>query len=739
MKTTSLRITKSIFVIFLAVLAFGWVPVEFGKDETFFHGYMIEKPIIKIGLGVNLSNILIRSSSGMKIYEVNPNYRLVAEDLDEALIKGSREKLTERFLIQVAQTKEREEAERLAQELRTEIEGKVYVRENAGGEISGLFQIQIGDFLTRGDALSFIGKLNRMGIEDTWILREDVTEEESRPLWILVDEELKSLSDETILYFIPSNPQSYLSFKERDYRGIFVLKTTARGIVLINILNLEDYLRSVVPSELSPYTYGELEAQKAQAVAARTYAFRNLGKYKELGFDLDDSPLSQYYQGMRAEHPLSSKAVELTRGEVARYKGRLIDALYTSTCGGMTENVENVFVEGPALPYLRSQECVYENQNEWLLLSRNSLPPILWSGKDIRPEIAFLVSLGVIESEIDPGAFDQPVLFEDALTWIRNAASFMGKKNDLFSPDSSPLDALTLARLVVEGFGWQSRVENLMAQSEIDFIMKDIKGLNGEERDYVAFLVQNGVFPPVRDKAAAERLLTRAEVVLFLARAMRSHPDFGIKGKFKGIRGNSIELAQEKKTQEWDLSPDVFVLKSTRGNTSVESRVFLLGGEEVKLFEKDGEVRLVEILYPVYTNILDRSSNFHRWQKRISRKALERRVNRFYPIGELVDLVPQKRGVSKRVVEISIIGKDSQAVVRGLRIRRVLGLRETLFVIGREYSEDGSITHFTFFGKGLGHGVGLCQVGAYGMALAGADYKKILKKYYQGIKITKSY
>ena len=739
MKTTSLRITKSIFIIFLAVLVFGWVPVEFGKDETFFHGYMIEKPIIKIGLGINLSNILIRSSSGMKIYEVNPNYRLVAEDLDEALIKGSREKLTERFLIQVAQTKEREEAERLAQELRTEIEGKVYVRENAGGEISGLFQIQIGDFLTRGDALSFIGKLNRMGIEDTWILREDVTEEESRPLWILVDEELKSLSDDTILYFIPSNPQSYLSFKGRDYRGIFVLKTTARGIVLINILNLEDYLKSVVPSELSPYTYGELEAQKAQAVAARTYAFRNLGKYKNLGFDLDDSPLSQYYQGMRAEHPLSNKAVELTRGEVARYKGRLIDALYTSTCGGMTENVENVFVEGPALPYLRSQECVYESQNEWTLLSRNSLPPVFWNGKDIRPEIAFLVSLEVMKSEIEPGAFDQPIPFEDVLTWIRNAASYMGKKNEQFSSDPSPLDASTLARLVVEGFGWQSRVENLMAQSEIDFIMKDIEGLNGKERDCLAFLVQNGVFPPVRDKAAAERLLTRAEVVLFLARAMRSHPDFGIEGKFKGIRENTIELSQERKTQEWNLSPDVFVLKNTRGNTSVESRVFLLGGEEVKLFEKDGEVRLVEIVYPVYTNILDRSSNFHRWQKRISRKALERRVNRFYPIGELVDLMPQQRGVSKRVVEISIVGKDSQTVVRGLRIRRVLGLRETLFVIGREYAEDGSITHFTFFGKGLGHGVGLCQVGAYGMALAGADYKKILKKYYQGIKITKSY
>jgi stage II sporulation protein D len=166
---------------------------------------------------------------------------------------------------------------------------------------------------------------------------------------------------------------------------------------------------------------------------------------------------------------------------------------------------------------------------------------------------------------------------------------------------------------------------------------------------------------------------------------------------------------------------------------------YLLGGEKLRLFEKDGWVRQVAIQHPAHTNILDRISIFHHWQKRITRHALERRINRFYPVGELVDVVPQKRGESKRAVEVLIIGKETQIRVRGLRIRRVLGLHETLFVIDREYDGEGSITHFTFFGKGLGHGVGLCQVGAFGMALAGADYKQILKKYYHGIKITKSY
>jgi stage II sporulation protein D len=78
-------------------------------------------------------------------------------------------------------------------------------------------------------------------------------------------------------------------------------------------------------------------------------------------------------------------------------------------------------------------------------------------------------------------------------------------------------------------------------------------------------------------------------------------------------------------------------------------------------------------------------------------------------------------------------------VVKGLKIRSVLGLRETLFIIDREYDEEQYITYFTFSGRGWGHGVGLCQVGAYGMALSGADYKEILKKYYKEIKIQKIY
>jgi stage II sporulation protein D len=127
------------------------------------------------------------------------------------------------------------------------------------------------------------------------------------------------------------------------------------------------------------------------------------------------------------------------------------------------------------------------------------------------------------------------------------------------------------------------------------------------------------------------------------------------------------------------------------------------------------------------------------WQVRLDREELSRRINRFYPVGELIDLLPLRRGASNRVIELLIKGSATEVRVKGLRIRRVLGLRDTLFVIDREYDTSGQIQAFVFTGRGWGHGVGLCQVGAYGLALSGANYREILKKYYHGVKITRLY
>ncbi len=738
MKKSNTRSVKYFIILVLSFFVLGGQPVEFGQEKTFFHGYLIPNPVIRVGLGINLSDIKIGSSSGMKIYEINSHYKLIAEDVQEALIKGRKEKLTEKFIIQVVQTKDLEEAEIFAQELRTRTGQKVYVTQGTEEALVETFQVKVGDFLTRGDALSYIVKLNKIGIEDTWILKEEITEEESKPLWILVNDELKSLHDETVLYFIPSNPQSYLSFNGRDYRGIFILRATRKGIVLVNVLNIEDYIKAVVPSELSPYNFRQIEAHKAQAVAARTYAFKNLGSNEDLGFDLCDTPSSQFYKGMNAEHPLSSQAVEQTGGEIATYKGKMIDALYTSTCGGMTENAEDVFM-GSALPYLRGTECVYEKQKEWPVSSSNTPLPIYIEGKNVTPAIASLISWNIIPQIPDPIFFREVASFEEALSWIKNTRHLLGKRSEDFAAQPTRLNYAVFADLLIKGLDWQQRVDNLLLESEMDFILKNAEGSNGESRGSIAYLVQAGIFPDAGQLGWTDRSLRRGELALYLWRSLRSYEDLIHQGIFKQLDGDKFIIESDEEDVELALLPDFYLIKNHDGEKIFASQLFLIGGEKLRWIEKDKRIRLLEVVYPPNSNILDRDSVHHSWQVRKSKEKLEKRINQYYPIGKLLDLVAQRRGKSNRIAELLIKGSDTQAVVKGLRIRRVLGLKETLFVMEKGYDEKGELSHILFTGRGWGHGVGLCQVGAYGMARAGADYQEILKKYYKGIKITKLY
>lgn len=738
MKKIVKRNAKIYTGLFLVLFFFGGQPKEFGSENTFFHGYLIKNPVIRVGIGVNQREMRISSSSGMKIYEVNAEYKLIAENTDEILIKGDREKLNEKFVIQVAQFKDLEKAEAFSRELQLKIKNKVFIAENSGNEVTGIFFVKIGDFLTRGDALNCIKSLNLLGINESWILKEDITKKEVKPLWILVNNELKNLDENSVLYFIPDSAQSFLSYKGRDYRGIFILRANRKGLVLINTLNIEDYLKSVVPSEFSPYLFNRIEAQKAQAVAARTYALKNLNSNEKSDFDLYDTPRSQFYKGLNAEHPLSSEAVEKTSGEVVLYKDKLIDALYTSTCGGRTENVEEIF-QGPSLPYLRSTECVYEGQKEYRLDGEKVIFPIFINGKNIAVEVSSLICLGVLPDEVNPLFFKEQADFEESLTWLERALVLLGKeKKDLIAVPS-PLSFLSLADLIINGFGWEERVENLFLTSEKDYILKEFPDSDNGDMDNLAYLVQEGMFPPSQSIGDPTRAVSRGELVSFLWKIMQESRDMAHEGIFLGLEKNKIRIEEKGEEKELVYSSEIFLLKNFNGDRSFASRVYLLGGERIRWIKKQDFVNYLEVLYPPNSNILDRSSSYHSWQIRKSMEDLERRVNRYYPIAELIDIIPEKRGDSKRVVELLIKGRGDQALVKGLRIRRVLGLKETLFVIDREYDEDGRITFFTFCGRGWGHGVGLCQVGAYGMALADAGYKEILKKYYQGISLSKIY
>jgi len=149
-------------------------------------------------------------------------------------------------------------------------------------------------------------------------------------------------------------PESHLILGDKSYRGSFEIFPGASGLLtLVNVADVESYLRGVVPNEIGGLSSQILEAVKAQAVAARTYAFFFQGRYKDQGFDVLPTVQDQVYTGVSGEKPVSDRAIAETYGVVAMYGGQPIRANYFSTCGGATASIDEVWPYDP-VPYLKS-------------------------------------------------------------------------------------------------------------------------------------------------------------------------------------------------------------------------------------------------------------------------------------------------------------------------------------------------------------------------------------------------
>lgn len=146
---------------------------------------------------------------------------------------------------------------------------------------------------------------------------------------------------------------SDVTINGQAYRGSAEVRLNSAGSLAgINEVDIEQYLYGVVPRELGPNVFPEVEAQKVQAIAARTYTVAYRGRRAADGYDLRATVDDQVYGGRAAEHPVSTAAVDGTRGLVMKRGGELIIARYSSTSGGHTANNEESFAENP-IPYLR--------------------------------------------------------------------------------------------------------------------------------------------------------------------------------------------------------------------------------------------------------------------------------------------------------------------------------------------------------------------------------------------------
>lgn len=147
------------------------------------------------------------------------------------------------------------------------------------------------------------------------------------------------------------------------YRGSLEIIFRKEGLLVINELELEEYLKGVVPSEMP--SYYEKEALKAQAVCARTYAWKQIREHRmsEYKADVDDSVSSQVYGNVKAQKS-TDDAVETTEGEILSQNGEPIEAYYFSTSAGVT-STDEIWGAGTASGYLKSVVCGFDGEEPW--------------------------------------------------------------------------------------------------------------------------------------------------------------------------------------------------------------------------------------------------------------------------------------------------------------------------------------------------------------------------------------
>jgi len=142
-----------------------------------------------------------------------------------------------------------------------------------------------------------------------------------------------------------------LSVGGSPYRGDLAVYGADTGVVVVNVVKIDDYLRGVVPLEIGTRSESDSAAVQAQAVTARSYAFIHLSSDASRMYDVTSGELDQVYKGVAAESPVASQAVESTRTLVLKYAGRVVNAPYHSTCGGSTAAASEVWRSNDE-PYL---------------------------------------------------------------------------------------------------------------------------------------------------------------------------------------------------------------------------------------------------------------------------------------------------------------------------------------------------------------------------------------------------
>jgi stage II sporulation protein D len=545
--------------------------------------------------------------------------------------------------------------------------------------------------------------------------------------------------DLTLASVVPVAAAEILAADARPYRGVLEVRPGPdASLTVVNVVNVEQYLRGVVPNELSPVAFPQIEALKAQAVAARTWVLAHLGDYSSKGYDVCATPACQVYRGQATEQPLTDEAVAETRGVVATWRGRPINAYYTSTCGGHTEDGDAIFDD--RAPYLKGVVCTPERWTRHRIHTaaepRRGLP----GSATLPRSLAVLEALGVIDASLaDPSVLAGVPSDPEMRVWMKRLQSALDR-SDCRSPVSGSLARrASFAEFSVASMCWRERAQRLLA-GDADSPLENGDGpvlADLGERHAMELLRREGLLSaPTGETLDPNGSLTRAEALDLLAGlAEKADPPEWRSGEFAGVAEGRLSVLEGDSADSFTLDPGARLFRSVDGVYAGTADMTLTVGDELTWVSREGRAVYVEARQAGPGAAPDPAARHYRWEARLTPADVARGVARYGSVGEVRDLVPRKLGVSGRVVELEVQGTTGDLLLKGLRVRWGLGLRENLFVIDRQTSSDGTLEGFVFSGKGWGHGVGLCQVGAFGMAQAGSSYEGILKHYYTGVRL----
>ena len=742
------------------------------------------EPLIRIGLLTNASSVAITTSdTELVASSLDEPQRYLATDRITVSARAYRPPTYEQYIFEIQNIPNANEANGVAAEVREQTGETAQVSVEEG---KATWKVWIGaPKESKEEADAFKAMLSEKGVDDVVVVAETKTVVSNDAVALSQQvrnagkSEVRSLVRSTgsssvtnsnyidpnlreVIVSGPSEPAKYSSLKSvsfgsyndrvnpvrlngKAYRGKLEVFVNSRGsLTVVNVVPLEDYLLGVVPSELS---LPQLEAQKAQAVAARTYAIANQDTYGNKGFDMVPTVYSQVYKGVSIETAMGTRAVRETRGIVATYQGKPIMAYFTSTCGGRTENSENIFDHGE--PYLRGVECSLEGHRHFdpFTIRTVRIPARVRSESNV--ELVRLMSILAVNgfslttNQMTDDWFDNEPTVGEISNWLNQLASRFGKVYPNVTRETAK--PAELARILSSMIYTPGAPDTLLSDSDVNYQLgfDDAGEVPVANRADIAMLLRDGYFSLRPDMTLQpNRPLTRAEFLRLIRQILekRKWTPTLQSGQAKATVDGKLVVRNGKSDRQMIVRPDVFLFRMFGTTMYPVREAALIGGENVR-FQMDGSgaVTYLEIEPTEQTTVAENMSPFTNWNTTLSAGEVQSRLSRYVRgIGTLYDVNIKTKGYSRRAVELEIIGSNGTKSLKGGAIRSALRLREQLFVINKRYS-GSTVASYTFTGRGWGHGVGMCQYGAYGLAKMGVKYDEIIRHYYTGVDLTQAY